>query len=266
MQDTRSAQPELTDTSLPSAELHQAATSEYVFRNLCRKAGYLKPQQTLEDLARPLIPDGDPKATFRSDGYTYSAWELGGRHPNELTSYKDLFITSCKLDWEKDHGDVAFAGGTNYSRDVMPGSIRIDHIDELIIVAPCYSFSASIRVIDMRTGHAITTVPFSYDRTIADFDYDQGWLVSMCCNREPRVWGLERNVLEVGQARRGHFFFHGSLARVGDEEGNVEACRLKFPSLLVMTSHQMTTFDIVTKQIVHVVDLAGEDGLLDLDP
>lgn len=264
MQSTHSNQPGLTYICCASAELHQVATSEYVFRYLCRQAGYLKPQQTLEDLARSLVPDGDPNAPLRSDGYTYSAWELGGRYRNELASYKDLFVTSCKLDWEKDHGDVAFAGGTNYCRDVMPGSIRIDHIDELIIVAPTPWSEGGIRAIDMRTGRVLTTVPNSSDHFHTEFDYDQGWLVSISGDCKLQMWILERNVLEEGQARRGHFLSHGSLAITDD--GMVKACRLKFPTLLVATSRQLTTFDIESKQIVHVVDFTREHRAFDHAP
>lgn len=226
------------------------ADDESIFRELCIKARYLKPEETLEDLAKPFCSYRITEDGHQTTAYTHSAWELTGRHKDELKSYKSLLVGSWKLDWEKDYGDLSFAGGTNRSDESAPSSIRIDHTRDLIIASSPHLSCA--QVIDMHTGSTtLIDDDLSYDSE--QCDYDQGWRVCILSNGDLCVACDERYEFIGKETER--------EVLIRPKHRGALAFRLKFPNFLVASSRHLTTYNITTKQVIQDMRLDQTEKL-----
>lgn len=214
-------------------------------KTLCHRIRFLDADQTIEDLRKPAISaPSSSNTTARSDGHTHSGWKISGRDEADLVSYKTLLAGSWRLHHAKHRADLSHKGGTNLAHSVEPWRIKIDHIDNVILATS--TIDSRMYVIDMETGHPLSTEFDPQIRAYTHLEADQGWIVYTLTSTTFRISCFERNT-DVTQPRRGHLVSQGTLHAIHP----VAAYRLIFPYLLVGSRiGYATLYDITTKDVV----------------
>lgn len=225
------------------AGLRGIASGEIVSKSLCRRFGFLGPDQTLDDLRKPAISALEESNTEAcSDGHRISAWSISGRDETDLESYRTLLSSTGRLNSAKQKANLSYAGGTNYV-DCSPWRFVIDHINRVILYT---STGSGLHCIDMERA---CSWMYWLDCELGSYlhiEADQGWIVLTTNLTDFRILRFRRLTPE-GRPCRGELECLTRLEAIH----RIRCFRLIFPHLLVGSSDGCATiYDITTGEIL----------------
>lgn len=243
-------------------ELKEAADSEYLHKSFCHRAGWLKKHETIDHHRIPIASNIHDTSTFPiqygSDGDKYSALRIGGRKDDDVASYKAYVASSWKLDFTKYNADFSFAGGTNHYPEDAPKSIKIDHIDDVMVVATSGP-PGGLHFVDMNTGAALNT-ECGPCLASGGVELDHGWLAYLKSFDVMQISCFER-CSSVDKPRRGHLVDCGQIKLKHLHARH----RMHFPYLLVGSDAGFATlYDVTTQECVLQVALENQPARLSM--